>query len=72
MSRIDEMIQRLCPDGVEYKKLGEVIRPCFGERITKTKAKGTLYPVYGGGGESFRTDTTAKTTMLFLDSLSRL
>lgn len=56
MSRIDEMIQRLCPDGVEYKKLGEVIRPCFGERITKTKAKGTLYPVYGGGGESFRTD----------------
>ena len=24
MSRIDDMIQRLCPDGVEYKKLGEV------------------------------------------------
>ena len=25
MSRIDEMIQRLCPDGVEYKKLGEML-----------------------------------------------
>ena len=24
MSKIDEMIQRLCPDGVEYRKLGEV------------------------------------------------
>ena len=24
MSRIDEMVQRLCPDGVEYRKLGEV------------------------------------------------
>ena len=24
MSRIDEMIARLCPDGVEYRKLGEV------------------------------------------------
>ncbi|HIT51218.1 MAG TPA: restriction endonuclease subunit S, partial [Candidatus Aveggerthella excrementigallinarum] len=24
MSRIDEMIQRLCPDGVEYRKLSEV------------------------------------------------
>lgn len=24
MSRIDEMIQQLCPDGVEYKKLGEI------------------------------------------------
>ena len=24
MSRIDELIQRLCPDGVEYKQLGEI------------------------------------------------
>lgn len=24
MSRLQELIQRLCPDGVEYKPLGEV------------------------------------------------
>ena len=27
-----------------------------GDRITKKKDKGTVYPVYGGGDESFRTD----------------
>jgi len=37
-------------------KLGEIIKLNFGERITKSKSTGTLYPVYGGGGESFRTD----------------
>ena len=24
MSRLDELIAELCPDGVEYKKLGEI------------------------------------------------
>ena len=24
MSKLDELIQELCPDGVEYKKLGEI------------------------------------------------
>lgn len=56
MSRLSELIAKLCPDGVEYKTLGEVIVLCFGERITKSKSIGTAYPVYGGGGESFRTD----------------
>lgn len=37
-------------------KLEEIIDIDFGERITKTDKKGTKYPVYGGGGESFRTD----------------
>ncbi|MDD3052548.1 MAG: N-6 DNA methylase [Candidatus Cloacimonetes bacterium] len=36
--------------------LGEVIDINFGQRITKSEDQGTLYPVYGGGGESFRTD----------------
>jgi len=36
--------------------LGETIHLDFGERITKSKNLGTKYPVYGGGGESFRTD----------------
>lgn len=25
MSRIEEMIRELCPNGVEYKKLGDII-----------------------------------------------
>jgi len=37
-------------------KLGEVIHLDFGDRITKNNKQGTKYPVYGGGGESFRTD----------------
>ena len=32
MSEISDMIQRLCPDGVEYRKLGDV---CFYEQPTK-------------------------------------
>ena len=37
-------------------KLGEVINLNFGTRVTKKNDNGTLYPVYGGGGESFRVD----------------
>ncbi len=37
-------------------ELGEVVHLDFGERITKNNKQGTKYPVYGGGGESFRTD----------------
>lgn len=36
--------------------LGDVIKLVFGERITKRDHLGHDYPVYGGGGESFRTD----------------
>ena len=38
-------------------RLGELLTLEFGTRITKRENEGTLYPVYGGGGESFRTDT---------------
>jgi type I restriction enzyme S subunit len=37
-------------------ELGEVVEPVFGKRITRRDQGGTKYPVYGGGGESFRTD----------------
>ena len=42
--------------GVRDVSLGEIIRLNFGARITKKDNAGTIYPVYGGGGESFRTD----------------
>jgi type I restriction enzyme M protein len=37
-------------------KLGEAIKMNFGTRITKKNDSGTIYPVFGGGSESFRTD----------------
>ena len=40
----------------ETAALGNVVNTDFGERITKENNSGTQYPVYGGGGESFRTD----------------
>jgi len=43
--------------GFEWKTLGEVCEIQFGKRITKNQNSGTLYPVYGGGYESFRTDS---------------
>lgn len=37
-------------------EIDEIIDLNFGTRITKKDNQGTEYPVYGGGGESFRTD----------------
>ena len=39
-----------------WAKLGDVARFEFGTRITRGANAETQYPVYGGGGESFRTD----------------
>ena len=42
MSKINELIQTLCPDGVEYKKLGEVATISrgngFQKKISQKKA----------------------------------
>ena len=35
MSKLSEMIARLCPNGVEYKKLGDVARICRGVRVVR-------------------------------------
>ena len=40
----------------DWETLGNLIEITFGQRITKKKHEGTLYPVYGGGGISFYTD----------------
>lgn len=55
-TNLEQLIKELCPDGVPFVEIGSVIKPSFGQRITKTANQGTRYPVYGGGGESFRTD----------------
>ena len=43
-------------DGFEMVKLGDICDIQFGERVTKKENIGTLYPVYGGGNETFKVD----------------
>lgn len=50
MSDIKELIERLCPDGVEYKKLGDIADITIGEFVHKNKQNPNgKYPVYNGG-----------------------
>lgn len=47
MSKLEELIKRLCPDGVEYKTLGEVAQIKRGVRLIKKQLKTEgMYPVY--------------------------
>ena len=57
MSRLEELIAKFCPDGVEYKKLGEIATDIFRgsgikrEQITPTGTPcvryGEIYTTYG-------------------------
>jgi len=40
----------------EIKKFNEIAEVNYGTRIVKKSEQGTLYPVYGGGNETFRAD----------------
>ena len=42
--------------GWTYKKLGDSCVIEYGTRVVQKKDGGTIYPVYGGGGETFRMD----------------
>lgn len=50
MSKLQELINKLCPNGVEYKPLGEVCEIKTGKGITKNDANGGgNYPIISGG-----------------------
>ena len=51
MSKLDELISKLCPDGVEYKKLKDVSIMKRGTSLTKKNATQGVYPVISGGKE---------------------
>ena len=55
MSRLSEMIKELCPDGVEYWKLEDVLKICNGSDYKKF-GEGDI-PVYGSGGIMTYIDT---------------
>lgn len=44
-------------DEWEEKKLGELVDLCYGTRVVKLNDGGSIYPVYGGGGATFKMDT---------------
>ena len=48
MSKLQDLIQKLCPDGVEYKKLGDVCELSRGKVYSKTYIVENAgeYPVY--------------------------
>ena len=48
MSRLDELIQELCPDGVEHKELQAILKIKNGSDY-KAYGEGDI-PVYGSGG----------------------
>ena len=64
MSKLDELIKELCPDGVEYKTLGEVATIKNGKDYKHLK-EGDV-PVYGSGGIMTYVDTAvySKPTVL--------
>jgi len=50
MSRFEELIEQLCPDGVVFKALGECSLIKRGSRVTKNElSPENKYPVYSGG-----------------------
>ena len=49
MSKLDELIKELCPNGVEYKELGEIVKSQRGKTITKELIKDGSIPVISGG-----------------------
>ena len=48
MNKIEKLIAELCPDGVEWKKLGEVAELKRGTAISKDKIKNGDIPVIAG------------------------
>lgn len=52
MNKIEQMLQELCPNGVEYKKLGEVCEILDSKRKPVAKGRRTfgIYPYYGANG----------------------
>ena len=50
MSKLQDLIQKLCPQGVEYKKLGEYIELYTGSQFNKRDMLSEgFYPVLNGG-----------------------
>ena len=53
MSKIEELLEEYCPDGCEYKKIGEVLGVNRGTRLTKSQLSDDgQYAVYHGSKDT--------------------
>ena len=53
MSKLEELIEQYCPDGVEYVRLGDVLSVNRGKRLTKTQlSEDGKYFVYHGSKDT--------------------
>ena len=57
MSRIDDLIQRLCPDGVEFRTISEVAQVSTGNSDRKDATPDGKYPFYVRSKSIQRSDT---------------
>jgi type I restriction enzyme S subunit len=66
MSKLQELIQELCPEGVEFRKLGEVCNVYTGGEPPKDSIKGDSkdknhpYPIWANGKEVYGYASTYK------------
>ena len=52
MSKLKELIDKYCPNGVEYKRLGDICKVLRGKRLTtRDLSEDGPFPVYHGGIE---------------------
>lgn len=49
MSKIEDLINQLCPDGVEHKQLGDVAEFNRGKALSRSEMNDGQYPVVAGG-----------------------
>ena len=54
MSKLEELIEELCPDGVEYKRVDEIFNISRGKVMSKDYIKDNAgdYPVYSSQTEN--------------------
>ena len=70
MSEIEKLIQELCPDGVEFKKLGEIGTFIRGKYLQKKDFQDDGYPcIHYGQIYTFYKTSTSKTISLYSLSL---
>lgn len=71
MSNLEELIERLCPDGVEYKRLGDIGRISMCKRVLKSQTNSVSgVPFYKIGTFGKEADSYISEE-LFLDYKSR-
>ena len=68
MSRLEELIKELCPDGVEYKVLGELCNICTGKLNSNAKDEDGIYPFFTCDANPYKINEYAFDTSAILIS----